>query len=401
MGTPLTSRTSPHPGTPPTSIPLTMAALASSFTLSSRPVVRSQGALSGRVSGFAGKAVAAKAKVSVAAPTKLEVSASLKDLRDRIDSVKSTKKITDAMKLVAAAKVRRAQAAVVGGRPFSENLVKVLFAVNTRLAGEDVDAPLTAVRPVKNVMVVVCTGDRGLCGGYNNFVIKKAEERVAELEKIGVNAQLVCVGKKGAQYFGRRSGENAPMGDLYKVGKTFDMGNAPTTAEAQAVADEIYSSFVSEEADKVELLYTKFVSLISSTPTVQTLLPLTPEGEVCSVNGVCVDAANDEVFKLTSKDGNFAVERESMQTDVAPFEGSIVFEQDPSQILDALLPLYMSSQVLRAFQESVASELAARMNAMNNASDNARDLGKSLSLTYNRKRQAKITAELIELVAGS
>jgi len=380
-----------------------MAALATSFTLSTaRPVVRPQASLSGRVSGFSGKAVAAKpARVAATQGTKLEVSANLKELRDRIESVKSTKKITDAMKLVAAAKVRRAQAAVVGGRPFSENLVKVLFAVNTRLAGEDVEAPLTAVRPVKNVTILVCTGDRGLCGGYNNFVIKKAEERVAELEKLGVNATLVCVGKKGAQYFKRRSGPDAVMGDLYTIGKTFDMGNAPTTAEAQAVADEIYSSFVSEECDKVELLYTKFVSLISSSPTIQTLLPLTPQGEVCNLDGTCVDAANDEVFKLTTKDGEFAVERQPMDTEVAPFEGSIVFEQDPSQILDALLPLYMNSQVLRAFQESVASELAARMNAMNNASDNAKDLQKSLSLTYNRKRQAKITAELIELVAGS
>lgn len=322
------------------------------------------------------------------------MSANLKELRDRIESVKSTQKITDAMKLVAAAKVRRAQEAVVGGRPFSENLVKVLFAVNTRLAGEDVEVPLTAVRPVKSVMLVVCTGDRGLCGGYNNFVIKSAESRVAELKKMGVEAKLVLVGKKGAQYFGRRT-------DQYNVAKSFDMGNAPTTAEAQAVADEIYAEFVSEEADKVELVYTKFVSLISSTPTIQTLLPLTPAGEVCDVNGNCVDAANDEVFKLTSKDGAFAVERDSIATETMPFEGTIVFEQDPNQILDALLPLYMNSQVLRAFQESVASELAARMNAMNNASDNAKELKKGLSLSYNRKRQAKITAELIELVAGA
>jgi len=105
------------------------------------------------------------------------VTAALKDLRDRIGSVKSTKKITDAMKLVAAAKVRRAQSAVLGARPFSENLVKVLYAVNSRLAGEDVEVPLTAVRPVKTVLLLVLSGDRGLCGGYNNFIIKKARAR--------------------------------------------------------------------------------------------------------------------------------------------------------------------------------------------------------------------------------
>jgi len=358
--------------------------------------VASNKVVASRVSAFNGKAVSARMSPKVAAPKAgaMEISSNLKVLRDRIESVKSTQKITDAMKLVAAAKVRRAQEAVLGGRPFSENLVKVLFAVNTRLQGEDVDVPLTAVRPVKNVMLVVCTGDRGLCGGFNNFVIKKTEQRVAELKEMGIEATLVTVGKKGAQYFKRRA-------DQYKLGKVFDMGGAPTTADAQAVADEIFSSFVSEEVDKVELMYTKFVSLINSTPTIQTLLPLTPEGEVCDVNGNCVDATNDEVFKLTSKDGAFAVERDTVTTETASFEGTIVFEQDPNQILDALLPLYMNSQVLRAFQESVASELAARMNAMSNASDNAKDLKKNLSGVYNRKRQAKITGELIELVAGA
>jgi len=349
-----------------------------------------------RVSAFNGKAISARMPARVAAPNKgpMEISANLKVLRDRIGSVASTQKITDAMKLVAAAKVRRAQEAVIGGRPFSENLVKVLFAVNTRLQGEDVDVPLTAVRPVKKVLLVVCTGDRGLCGGFNNFVIKKTENRVAELTAMGIECSLVCVGKKGAQYFGRRT-------DQYPLDKIFDMGGAPTTGEAQGVADEIFSSFVSEDVDKVELVYTKFVSLINSVPTIQTLLPLTTEGQVCDVNGNCVDAANDEVFKLTTKDGQFAVERDAVTTETASFEGTIVFEQDPNQILDALLPLYMNSQILRAFQESVASELAARMQAMSNASDNAKELKKELSGVYNRKRQAKITGELIELVAGA
>ncbi len=153
----------------------------------------------------------------------------------------------------------------------------------------------------------------------------------------------------------------------------------------------MFAEFVSENVDKVELLYTRFVSLISSRPVVQTLLPLTASGQVCTVNGVCVDAKDDEVFALTSEDGKFAVKREAAPVDTsnAVFDGVITFEQDPNQILDALLPLYMNSQVLRALQESIASELAARMTAMGAASDNAKSLGKALNLSYNRQRQAK------------
>lgn len=175
------------------------------------------------------------------------MSAALKDLRDRIGSVKNTKKITDAMKLVAAAKVRKAQSAVLGARPFSENLVKVLFAVNSRLAGEDVEVPLTAVRPVKTVraggpcqprhrlafllrlaqvLLLILSGDRGLCGGYNNFIIKKSEARIRELTALGVKVKVVTIGKKCGSYYKRRP--------QYNLVKSFEMGSSPTTAEAQA-----------------------------------------------------------------------------------------------------------------------------------------------------------------------
>jgi F-type H+-transporting ATPase subunit gamma len=318
---------------------------------------------------------------------------SLKDLRDRIATVKNTQKITDAMKLVAAAKVRRAQEAVVNGRPFSENLVKVLFNVNSQLQTEDIDIPLTQIRTVKKIALVVITGDRGLCGGFNNYVLKKAEERMRQLTKIGVDFTIVSIGKKGNGYFKRRP--HIPV-DRY-----LDSGTAPTTKEAQAIADELFSLFVSEDVDKVELLYTRFVSLIKSDPVIHTLLPLSPQGEVCDINGNCVDAADDEMFRLTTKEGKFSVERDIVRTETPEFTGVLTFEQEPVQILDALLPLYLNSQILRALQESIASELAARMNAMNNASDNARDLNKSLSISYNRQRQAKITGEILEIVAGS
>jgi len=259
-----------------------------------------------------------------------------------------------------------------------------------------VDVPLASVRPVKNVLIVVCTGDRGLCGGYNNYSIRMAEKRAKDLMAMGIGVKMLLIGKKGATYF-----KSASRDIEFDISKVFDMGQAPTTKEAQAIVDEIFSGFVSEEVDKVEMVFTKFVSLINTKPVIQSILPLTPKGEVCDINGACVDAADDEIFVLTSKDGDFAVERESSTVETAPFEGVITFEQDPNQILDALLPLYMNAMVLRGLQESIASELAARMNAMNTASDNAKELKKNLSLTYNRKRQAKITNEIIELAAGA
>merc|ERR1711977_74022 len=318
----------------------------------------------------------------------------MKALRDRMESVKNTKKITDAMKLVAAAKVRRAQEAVVNGRPFAENLVKVLYGVNQRLQDEDVDSPLTTIRPVKTVLLVVVTGDRGLCGGYNNFVIKKSVARIQELNEMGVQCKVLNIGRKGSSFYKRRANK-------YKLSKQFALGGAPSTKEAQAMADEIFAEFVSAEVDKVELLYTKFVSLINSQPTIQTLLPMARSGELCEVNGKCVDFAEDEVFRLTTTDGKMSVTRDKIDMSTSQLDSSLIFEQEPSQILDALLPLYMNSTVLRSLQESLASELAARMDAMNSASDNAAALRKTLSLIYNRKRQAAITSQLIEIVSGA
>lgn len=346
----------------------------------------------------AGRRGAARAPAAAAAPRArgrlVVAAANLKEIRERINSVGNTKKITDAMKLVAAAKVRRAQEAVIAGRPFAENLVQVLYGVNQRIRGENVDTPLAEVRPVKRVCLVVCTGDRGLCGGFNNFIIKKTEERYAELAAQGVEAELVLVGKKGQQYFERRA-------DQYAIRRAFEVGQSITIKESQAIADALFSAFTQAEIDKVELIYTKFKSLISSDPIVQTLLPMSKEGEVCDIDGNCLDPTDDELFKLTSKEGEFSVEREKVSTEVQPFDDLVIFEQEPEQILDALLPLYMNSQVLRALQESLASELAARMNAMNNASDNAKELKKNLTLVYNRGRQAKITAQIIEIVSGA
>lgn len=317
----------------------------------------------------------------------------IRELRHRIDSVKNTQKITEAMKMVAAARVRRAQEAVINGRPFSENLVEMLYNINEQLQLEDIDIPLTIVRPVKKVALVVVTGDRGLCGGFNNSIIKKAEARIAELKHLGLDYTVISVGKKGNSYFRRR--------DNVEVDRFIEGGSFPTTKEAQMIADDVFSLFVSEEVDKVELVYAKFMSLVKSDPVIRTLLPLSPRGVVCDVNGNCVDAMEDELFRLTTKEGKLVVERDHVRAQREELSPLLEFEQDPVQILDAMMPLYLNSQILRALQESLASELAARMNAMSNASDNAVELKKTLSIAYNRERQAKITGELLEIVAGA
>ncbi|XP_027127372.1 ATP synthase gamma chain, chloroplastic-like [Coffea arabica] len=317
----------------------------------------------------------------------------LRELRERMETVKNTQKVTEAMMLVAAAKVRRAQEAVINSRPFAEALVEVLYDINEQLQLDDIDVPLTNIRPVKKVALVVMTGDRGLCGGFNNVMLKKAEARIKELRNLGLDYYLISVGKKGNAYFHRRDG-------LF-VGRFVESGGFPTSKEAQVIADDVFSLFVSEEVDKVELLYTKFVSLIKSDPVIHTLLPLSAKGELYDVNGKRVGVGKDEFFRLTTKEGRLTVERDRPIRKKREFLPNLEFEQDPAQILDALMPLYLNSQILRALQESFASELAARMNAMSNATQNAVELKKNLSITYNRERQAKITGEILEIVAGA
>ncbi|MDH6098068.1 F0F1 ATP synthase subunit gamma [Anabaenopsis sp. FSS-46] len=308
----------------------------------------------------------------------------LKAIRDRIQSVKNTKKITEAMRLVAAARVRRAQEQVTATRPFADRLAQVLYGLQTRLRFEDVDLPLLKKREVKTVGLLVIAGDRGLCGGYNTNIIRRAENRAKELQAEGVSYKYVLVGRKAIQYFQRRS---QPIDGTYT-----GLEQIPTAAEATEIGDQLLSLFLSESVDRIELIYTRFVSLVSSRPVVQTLLPLDPQG---------LEAPDDEIFRLTTRGGQFEVERQRVTSQVRPLPRDMIFEQDPVQILDSLLPLYLSNQLLRALQESAASELAARMTAMNNASDNAGELIKTLSLSYNKARQAAITQELLEVVGGA
>ena len=313
--------------------------------------------------------------------------ANLKEIRDRIVSVKNTRKITEAMRLVAAAKVRRAQDQVLKSRPFADKLARVLQNIQTRMQFETSDSPLLSKRKVETISLVCITADRGLCGGYNNNIIKKVEIRYGELINQGYKPKLILVGKKAIGYFQNRK-------DKYDIKSTFkELEQVPTAADAEEITNDVLAEFISESSDRVEIIYTKFITLVSCSPVVQTLLPLDPQG---------IAEENDEIFRLTTKNSQLRVEKSNIQgSEKAELPSDIVFEQSPDQLLDSLLPLYLQNQVLRALQESAASELACRMTAMNNASDNAKELASSLNLTYNKARQAAITQEILEVVGGS
>jgi F-type H+-transporting ATPase subunit gamma len=312
--------------------------------------------------------------------------ANLKEIRDRISSVKNTRKITEAMRLVAAAKVRRAQEQVLRSRPFADRLARVLETLQSRMRFEDVDAPLLEERPVQTITLLAVTGDRGLCGGYNANIIKRTEQRHAELTAQGYGVDLVLIGRKAITYFQNRSSQ-------YTIRATFTgLEQVPNADEARGIANEILAEFLSASTDRVEIIFTKFINLVSSRPVIQTLLPLDPQG---------IAVEDDEIFRLTTREGRLVVEPGTSANAAPALPSDIVFEQSPEQLLNALLPLYLQNQLLRSLQEAAASELASRMTAMNNASDNAKALAKTLTLDYNKARQAAITQEILEVVGGA
>jgi F-type H+-transporting ATPase subunit gamma len=311
--------------------------------------------------------------------------ANLKAIRDRISSVKNTRKITEAMRLVAAAKVRRAQEQVLRTRPFADRLARVLQNLESRMGFEGADAPLLAERrPVSTITLLVVTGDRGLCGGYNANVIRRGEQRFAELKAQGFAVDMVLMGRKAITYFTNRN---------YPIRATFTgLEQVPTSQEAGEIANEVLSEFLSASTDRVEIVFTRFINLVSSQPVVQTLLPLDPQG---------IASSDDEIFRLITRDGRLGVEVGTKENVEPSLQPDFVFEQSPEQLLNALLPLYLANQLLRSLQEAAASELASRMTAMNSASDNAKALAKTLTLDYNKARQAAITQEILEVVGGA
>ena len=222
--------------------------------------------------------------------------ANLKAIRDRISSVKNTRKITEAMRLVAAAKVRRAQEQVLRTRPFAGRLARVLQNLESRVGFELADAPLLQARDVKTITLLTVTGDRGLCGGYNSNVIKRAEQRFAELKGQGFTVDMVLMGRKAITYFQNRS---------YPIRATFTgLEQVPTAQEADQIANEVLAQFLSASTDRVEIIFTKFINLVSSQPVVQTLLPLDPQG---------IATPDDEIFSLITREGRLGVEVGTME----------------------------------------------------------------------------------------
>jgi len=304
-------------------------------------------------------------------------------LRDRIKSIKSTRRITEAMRLVAAARVRRAQDAVLKSRPLIAQLQLVYKTVLEACNSDDIDLPILEVRDVKKVSLVLITGDRGLCGSYNSAAIKAATKRIQKLNEQGVQVQLVLVGRKGEQWFLRRP---------TPIAGTFVLGNVPQPAVGSELANLLVAQFLTGDVDACEIIYTRFINLISNEPSIRTLLPLSLSG---------IEDEEDEVFKVTTKDGKLVTQKQApVETSTAPVP-DYIFEDEPADILNTMLTLYFSATIMRCMQESVASELASRMTAMQSASNNAKKLTTVLSQVYNRARQATVTQEILEIVAGA
>ena len=236
--------------------------------------------------------------------------ANLKEIRDRIKSVKNTRKITEAMRLVAAAKVRRAQEQVLRSRPFADRLARLLENLQSRMRFEDADAPLLEQRAVDTITLVAVTGDRGLCGGYNTNIIKRTEQRFNELKAKGFKVDVVLIGRKAITYFTNRN---------YPTQATFTgLEQVPTAEEAGSIANELFAEFLSGSTDRVEIIYTKFINLVSCKPVVQTLLPLDPQD---------IADPDDEIFRLTTKEGRLTVESGSAPANTEPkIPSDIVFE---------------------------------------------------------------------------
>jgi F-type H+-transporting ATPase subunit gamma len=282
--------------------------------------------------------------------------ATLRDIKRRIKAVQSTSKITKAMKMVAASKFRKAQQRMFEMRPYAERMNAVLSGLAGGAEGEL--HPLLAVRPRKNIEVLVLTSDRGLCAAFNTNILKAASRHVAELKKEGYDVTISTVGRKARDYYKRRSIEQrrAWTGISGKI----------SYANAQEIASEIIENYSTEVIDEVVLIYNEFKSAIAQQVVIRRLLPLAP------------------------------IEPSAEASPVSNF----IYEPSKGEIFTRLVPKNVEIQVFRALLESQASEEAARMAAMENATKAANDMINSLTLQYNKARQASITKELMDIVGG-
>ena len=283
--------------------------------------------------------------------------ANLKAIRKRISTVKNTRKITRAMKLVAAARLRKAQENILRMRPYALETISIISSVASRVAEEEVH-PLLARREPNRVMLVVLTSDRGLAGAFNTGVSKAAYKHYQELVAQGRTVTVAAVGRKGADYFRRRG---VPI--AHSLGHVYE---SLSYNKARVIGDMIIRDFADQHLDAVYLCYNEFKSAISQKVVLERILPI-----------------------------ELAPEQEG-QTQL-----DYVYEPDQNTLLSRLLPMYVNVEVYRALLESVASEHGARMTAMDNATNNAADMIQTLTLQANRARQAAITTELMEIIGGA
>ena len=296
--------------------------------------------------------------------------ANLKELRMRIASVRSTRKITSAMKMVAAAKLRRAQESAEAARPYAERMERMMASLAGGFAGRE-DAPKLLAGSGKDDvhMIVVVTSDRGLCGGFNGNIARAVRRRIVELQGDGKQVKLLCVGRKGRDSLRRdyRSLIVDSIEGIDKGGMGFD--------KAAALSERLVDMFEAGEFDVCSVIYNHFRSVITQVVTWQQLVPF---------GGDTGDVGDDEAATADEMGGSV-----------------YDFEPDETEILEVLMPQNMGVQIFRSLLESQASEHAARMTAMDNATRNAGDMIERLNLVYNRTRQAAITREIIEIVSGA
>ena len=290
--------------------------------------------------------------------------AAVQDLKRRITSVRNTRKITRAMELVAAAKLRRAEQRITSLRPYAETMNELIAGVGR--ASGSVRLPLLEQRPdVETVAIVPLTGDRGLAGPFNAQIMRRAFALERALRAEGKAVRWVAVGKKGRSTLVFRRRELS--------GEYLGFTDRPGYEDAQAIAHRISELFTSGDVDRVTLVYNTFVSALTQRVTEQDVLPI-------------------------SRD---ILETDEEEREAATLRGDFIFEPEPDEILERLLPVYVETQIYRALLESTASEQGARMTAMRNASKNAGELIDTLTLRMNRARQAEITQEILEVVGGA
>jgi F-type H+-transporting ATPase subunit gamma len=343
--------------------------------------------------------------------------ANILDIRRRIRSVTNTRQITKAMKMVSAAKLRRAQDRALAARPYAQMLTNVLKSLVSRVEIYDAETgeprhPLLAERPEGSILLIVVTGDKGLAGAFNAN-ITKAALRFLE-SKQGKNIEIEAVGRKGRDFLRRRFPMAAPRkADAQQakgvalVGEHVGVLNKVDYVMASGIAERVIERYSNEEIDAVYVVYNEFKSVIAQRLVVEKILPVEQVGQVSVAQ---VERMTDEDRKRAleaAKGAGVGIrpadtrEVDAVAAKFATAPVDYIYEQSPDELFRALLPKYVAIQIFRGLQESVAAEHAARMTAMDAATNNASDMIDSLTLAMNRARQAKITKEIIEIVSGA